>query len=390
MACLALGTAAAACGRDEGTDQPGSAGSETTPDAGAAGRASEIGAGGQDASAAAGAPAVLAGAGGVTLGGGAGTAGTGGGSAGLASTGGVPPLLPGTGVGTIGRTCSRPSECAVGLTCVTEGHLVLGGSAPPHGFCSAPCTSDDQCTDHSPDALCVPFGPGTTASFCVEGCSFGATALGDAKCHGRSDFACAPALLGPTNDTCNTAEDCFAGDLCIAGQCNIVLPACLPSCRGDLDCAPGLFCDQAFLAGTCRLQKPTGKRLGDPCTVPSALEPDEPDGCIGFCQADSSVGSQGHCAATCGLARECAWDPASGKFDGGCFYASILTQDSGDTGDFGFCTPTCNCTDAGCGDPALTCMLLDQGPLSTDFRGPGLCFSDDGSTSPLCGAGGAP
>src|SRR5207244_9089038 len=131
-----------------------------------------------------------------------------------------------------------------------------------------------------------------------------------------------------------------------------------------------------------------------PCTVPAASGPAEPDECLGFCQADTAGGVKGHCATTCGIGNECAWNAASQKYDGVCFYASVLTADSGDLGDFGFCTPSCNCS-ADCNSTALACSLLQQGSLPTDsFRGAGLCFSPDATTQAYnhcadSGAGGA-
>ena len=89
------------------------------------------------------------------------------------------------------------------------------------------------------------------------------------------------------------------------------------------------------------------------------------------------------------MGRECAWDAGSGKFDGVCLYGTLLTSDVADVGDFGFCTPTCSCSD-GCSKAGVVCSVLDgSGPLSDNFSGPGLCFAEDPSTSNLCGAGGA-
>jgi hypothetical protein len=252
--------------------------------------------------------------------------------------------------------------------------------------------ADDECAPHGAGAICYPWAD--AGSYCLEGCQFGSPELGESKCHARAEMTCAPALLANTGGFCQATDDCQAGELCVDNTCNLVFPACLPSCRGDLDCAAGRYCDQSFLGGLCTTTKPTGKRLGEPCTVPAANEPDEPDGCLGFCQADSGTGTQGHCAATCGLGHECAWDATSQRFDGICFYASPLTSDTGDVGDFGFCTPSCNCSEQ-CHDPTLGCRLLDQGKLAPDtFKGPGLCFSPDPVTTPFeqCagGFGGAP
>jgi hypothetical protein len=362
---LVAGLSSASCGKDEGTDGGGGHG---TVIGGNGGNGGIVGRGG-------------------TVSGGSGGSGT------------------TTSATKLGRACVTTKDCtdpnAPGLTCVTASDTVLNDGAPPKGLCTAPCTmpreetDEDTCAALGPDALCYPFDSTSDDGYCIEGCSFGEPDIGEAKCHSRPEFACNPALLAKTDATCTETSDCQAGELCIDGQCDLVFPGCLPSCRGDIDCEAGMYCDQGFLNGLCVTQKQTGKALGEPCTVPAATEPDEPDGCLGFCQADSETGNEGHCSATCGLARQCGWNAATEKFDGVCFYASVLTSETGDVGDFGFCTPSCNCT-ADCNDPALECSLLSQGALSSDFRGAGLCFSADPMTeeydqcgSAMGGAGGA-
>ncbi|HYJ09399.1 MAG TPA: hypothetical protein VEX18_10330, partial [Polyangiaceae bacterium] len=139
--------------------------------------------------------------------------------------------------------------------------------------------------------------------------------------------------------------------------------------------------------GVCLAQKPAGKGLAEPCTVK-----DEPDECLGFCQADAAGSQQGHCSTTCGIGTQCAWNATSERFDGICLYASVLTAETGGLGDFGFCTPSCNCADE-CGDASLECQEASGiGRLpSADFRGPGLCFSPDSASTPIeeCAVGGA-
>jgi hypothetical protein len=292
----------------------------------------------------------------------------------------------GSGSGTaqtkLGSGCVNDGQCAdpsaPGLKCVTAAAGSLGPGSPPKGLCTVECDSDDQttCEAYGPGALCYPFDSDSTAGYCVEGCFFGEPEIGELKCHDRPEFACNPALLGATMDACTETADCGAGELCIDGTCAIVFPACLPSCRGDIDCPDDMYCDQSFLSGVCVSEKPTGKALGEPCTVVPDGEPAEPDECLGFCQADAADSTTGHCAATCGLLSECAWNADTEKFDGACFYASILTSETGFVGDFGFCTPACNCPEE-CNDPALTCSLLTQGELTDAFKGPGLCFSPD-------------
>jgi hypothetical protein len=299
------------------------------------------------------------------------------------------------GLTKLGRGCIEDADCedskAPGLTCVRATDTVLGNGAPPRGLCTAECASQEDCSTLGADALCYPFAADSGPGYCIEACSFGMAGIGETKCHNRPEFACNPALLTDTGEPCTTTStDCQAGELCIEGSCAVVSPGCLPSCRGDIDCEEGMYCDQSFLSGVCVSEKPEGKGLGEPCTVPAEDEPSEPDGCLGFCQADSETGNAGHCAATCGLFNECGWNAETRKFDGACFYGSILTAETGYVGDFGFCTSTCNCT-AECNDPALACSLLPQGELTDDFRGPGLCFSpaDDTVEYDHCGMGGA-
>jgi hypothetical protein len=80
-------------------------------------------------------------------------------------------------------------------------------------------------------------------------------------------------------------------------------------------------------------------------------------------------------------------------FDGACLYVSAITGSQNvAAGDFGFCTPTCNCA-AECNDPALGCETDSQGKLGAQYRAGGLCFPPGATSIPLdeCnGAGGAP
>lgn len=308
-----------------------------------------------------------------------------GGSGGSAGTGGGRPDGGTNNATALGMGCINDGECAdakaPNLICVTATETVLGDGAPPKGMCTAECVDDADCQDFGAGALCYPFTE--TTGYCVEGCSFGDPGEGVQKCHDRPEFACNPALLGRTQTTCEDASDCGDGEICSSqGLCNVVFPACLPSCRGDIDCADGLYCDQSFLSGVCVEKKPTGKALGEPCTVPGADEPSEPDECLGFCQADDATGTTGHCSASCGLGYECAYDSGTEKFDGACVSPAALSGSTAFIGDFGFCTPTCDCTSQ-CNDPALVCQLLQQGELPTElFKGAGICDFEarDGSS----------
>ena len=392
LTLLGVAFAMAACGNDKPTGSVASGarsgagqGSGDTPEAGASpGDATGTAGrdfGGRNGSGGSSGSGGSAGSGGSNAAGSTGTAG--GGHAGASTVSG----------GKLGRACINDVDCRApadtALKCITATSTELGPGAPPKGLCTAACATDDDCSAHGPGAICYPFSD--QASYCIEACQFGQPALGEAKCHNRAEFACNPALLGATNSPCDQSTDCQDGELCLNGACNVVFPGCLPACRGDIDCANGMYCDQSFLSGVCITTKPTGKRLGEPCTVPAANLPAEPDGCLGFCQADDASNSgKGHCAATCGLGTQCAWDPASQRFDGACFTASVLTDINADTGDFGYCTSSCNCSEE-CHDPVLSCQLLAQGALSADFKGEGLCFAPALGSIPheACGSAGA-
>ena len=280
------------------------------------------------------------------------------------------PVVPPTNQ-SIGAACTSSANCRAGLTCITETSAALNGGAPPHGLCTATCTSDDDCSAVTPGSTCYPFDSNAASGYCVEGCKFGQQGL-FRKCHARPEFSCMVAFLQDTGVACSSG--CFDDEICSNDTCQQALPACLPACRGDLDCAKGLYCDQSFLGGTCVPNKPIGKLLGEPCTVPGPLEQDEPDGCVGFCQADVTGGSEGHCWATCGLGGGCAWNAATKRFDGACQYFSTLPIASAN-GDFGFCAPSCNCA-AECNSPDLACFAAKVvGPLDPAvYHGPGLCF----------------
>ncbi len=367
--CLAglmfvAGLSSASCGKDEGTDGGGGKGM------------------------------VIGGSGGS---GGKGTAGTRV-TGGTDNAGGTPTVAATT---KLGRACVNDTECkdpaAPDLKCVTAKQTVLGGGAPPKGLCSMPCAVPqaaddvDACEALGPGALCYQFDSGSTDGYCVEGCLFGTPDIGETKCHSRPEFACNPALFGQTDTACTTTTMCQEGEVCLSGFCNVVLPACLPACRGDLDCEAGMFCDQSFLNGVCVSEPQEGKALGEPCTVPGDNEPNEPDECLGFCQADAATGNQGHCAATCPFAQQCAWNAATEKFDGLCAFGSVLTPNDISQGDFGFCALTCNCS-TDCNDQTLGCELLQDTELPTDvFKGAGLCLTPDATTVEYsqCGSGGA-
>lgn len=323
------------------------------------------------------------------FGGSGGSAGHGGGSAGAAA-----------GLGTLGSACTKATDCAnpkyPALTCVTGKDTVFANGAPPKGLCTMPCKmptqngETDACEALGPNSICYAFDD-STAGYCMEGCHFGPLALREPqKCHGRAEFSCRPALFGATNSLCDVSTDCPLGELCSSGVCYENLPACLPSCAGDIDCEVGMYCDQQYGGGTCVTKKQTGKALGEPCTVPGPNQPEEPDECLGWCAADETGSSQGHCLTTCTYGAPCAYNSVSRKYDGACVFASQqLLGGPAAAGDTGYCDLACNCSSE-CSDSTLDCELLPDGALMDTFRGAGLCFLAGPDSVPYeqCGAGG--
>lgn len=328
------------------------------------------------------------------------TGGTGGSSAGSRAEGGS------SGSGTannakLGRACIKASDCADAnfpeLTCITGKDAVLGNGAPPKGLCTMPCTlptqaaPDDPCEALGTNAICFPFNSDSDTGYCVEGCSFGTPGLGEPeKCHSRPEFACNPALLGATSAVCTKSTDCQLGELCSQGVCNVILPACLPACAGDIDCDDGMYCDQSFLSGVCVAKKQTGKALGEPCTVPGANEPDEPDECLGYCAPDETGSTKGHCVSTCTYGAPCSYNTTTQKYDGACILVNKqIVGSSPDLGDMGYCDLTCDCA-SDCMDATLGCEMLDSA-LPDQFRGGGFCLEPSAMSVPYdqCGAGGA-
>lgn len=290
----------------------------------------------------------------------------------------------------LGRACVTDRECedplAPGLTCLTSSDTALGGGAAPKGLCTMQCSSNGECADLGPGAVCLGFGANDPA-YCFEGCTFGKPELGQQKCHNRPEFTCGP-VLGDSAGACTDSSDCQSDEICNDGECRVLVPLCLPGCRGDIDCDDGMYCDQSFLNGVCITKKPVGKPLGAACKVADTGEPEE---CVGFCQPDESGSTQGHCTATCSVGRECGWNSETKVFDGLCAYVSALTTNA-DTGDFGYCTGVCNCS-AECPVSGRDCELLGQGLPTDSFRGAGVCLDPDPSTQPYnhcadTGAGG--
>jgi hypothetical protein len=267
-----------------------------------------------------------AGAGGTT--GGSNTAGKGGGGTGTGGT----PSTPGASLG---------SDCVSDDNCGDLGCLVADMTGVPHGMCYADCLEDADCPANG---LCVTFedDAGETFGICFEGCTPGAPALGEIKCHERDDMSCRY-LYTPTGEPCEADADCGSADkLCdtVEGQCYLAESACLPQCGSNADCPDSMFCDPD--SGFCSDTEPVGDPDGTPC------DPElEEDTCLGRCITfvdEMSMPVESVCVTDCSAYWPgCGWEDQTQPAPAIC----LPRAEGGDVGDQGFCYPLCDC-DADC------------------------------------------
>ena len=305
-------------------------------------------------------------------------------SAGLPGGGGSPAAAgaPAAADRALGRACTSDLDCVdprwPNLSCVTASELALGGGAPPHGLCTAPCLASKECWAYGLESLCHRVGDGLGQGYCFASCNFGPYPPSTPSKCGRPDFACRPTQFWPDEpQTRCPAKACSTFDACVDGVCSGVINTCLPSCRGDFDCESGLHCDLSLDGGICVPATLGRKGFGEPCD-PSTT----PDPCVGFCLA-APGSSSGHCSERCALGDLCAWNAASARFDGYCNQASVLIIDTSPVpGDPGACGPcalhvrvdpgdaiacgpsrVCSGFDAGCA-PGQECFQTDP---ATDY-----------------------
>ncbi len=157
--------------------------------------------------------------------------------------------------------CREDGGCAEGQRCLTEearctcvdnGDCVAGQEVCADGACTAVCFSNAEC-DQEAGFVCQP-----ELQICVQGCA------NDDDCDQEAGFVCDPGLLTCVPRTCQSDDECpddrfcdfnafpsictqgcRAGG-CPQGQfCNTQTRQCDDGCQADIDCAEGLYCDQA-------------------------------------------------------------------------------------------------------------------------------------------------
>ncbi len=310
--------------------------------------------------------------------GGVGNTGNTGGFGNTGNTGGV----GGSTGANLGAACTSNANCGGGLICATASSGMLGGGGPAKGLCTADCTNDTSvCQNFGFNAVCLDYGGG--ASFCVESCAFGPSSLSafnPNKCHGRQEVACTP-LFSDTGVSCTSDTQC-GGGIC-SGTCMDVIPGCLPSCNGDSDCGPGLYCDPA--TGLCGTSPKTGLPVGQTCTQPTGTGT---DACRGTCT--NIQGSSGPVTSICtehctlGAYPSCGWS-GTGPANAACLFTNTAIKDPG-YGDAGSCGQLCNCN-TDCSDSNFVCLAwtgANASSIEAAYQKKGYCGAAGGSGLTTC------
>jgi hypothetical protein len=177
------------------------------------------------------------------------------------------------------------------------------------------------------------------------------------KCSGRSDLACAPAVIFGA-DACTTDTQCSDDELCLVDQdtgeaaCSEVVGECAPRCGGDFDCEDGQACDPE--SGECTSSAVSGKRFGEACD-PQA------DECAGVCIEFADGTAECEEACRVGAPSGCGQEEIAGSSVACAYFAYDLSdldveQGSGDTG---ICAKLCDCDDD-CPDSQM-CLAISSG-----------------------------
>jgi len=247
----------------------------------------------------------------------------------------------------LGRACAVDAECGQGLQCIRPNSGAFDGEGPAKGYCTTSCIDDSTCAQIKPGANCheLAFGKG----FCFEGCQFGPnslTAFDPKKCHGRQEVACTPVY--------------DASGALMQGEC-------APRCNAHTDCGFGLKCSPR--TGFCTTVLPTGKDLGESCTVAgdSGVET-----CKGNCvEFESGATTFGACAQGCtmGAQPSCGWGgPGTGPAPATCLFTESVIVDKGGPGlgDYGLCGLLCDCNSQ-CKTSGFVCHAW-EGPNAIDLK----------------------
>jgi hypothetical protein len=252
-----------------------------------------------------------------------GSSGAGGGSN-LAGSGGGVSAGPLVSLG-VGTPCTTDTQCPTGengeapLRCIlAASNAEFGGGGPQGGYCSAACTSTDECQLIDDRAGCGLIDMATGSGYCIAICGPG---NGGLKCGGDRAQACYQ----------RDATNAMAGGLC------------LPRCLSDADCGAGRFCDPGDI-GLCLDAAPAGGGVGAPCAEATEATDCASGICLTFRNPDDPNGPSpgSFCTASCTfLRRDGCGQPAGSTTapDAACLQPRFA---GGAGGDLGFCVELCD------------------------------------------------
>lgn len=194
-----------------------------------------------------------------------------------------------------GQACNTDSDCkGTGAKCATTiggieiFGMSIGGRPAPDGYCTGPCTADNQCGKGGACVGASPLAPGG----CQQTCD------GDGDCR--------------TGHECNEGQTFDADSGLPPGQMPVVIPdTCLPkpetvdiedgkvgqACTADTDCGGGVCSTRLGLGTTA-----PGGYCSGPCTE------DTQCGTGGVCSGANPITGAGVCYLGCAANSECTRD----------------------------------------------------------------------------------
>lgn len=251
--------------------------------------------------------------------------------------------------GAVGARCQSDADCAGGGTCFgADQDLYRGRGGPAGGYCTFPCTRDDQgnddCGTHDGQSFCAPFGP-DDAMFCVRTCLSLEAGPGEAKCLNRPDVACVSLAA--------------SGEVPFDGQRQLGI--CQPMCGSDDECPAGRSCHAQ--GKICTVGQYPGNPIGAACSLDSD--------CSGNACEDRNTENVGVCSGSCvlGVLSGCGYGREPGSRDAACLTPVIAAGRFAEgPGDLGFCRELCDVAED-CEQAAAGWVCTPLSPSGVEFFG---------------------
>jgi hypothetical protein len=254
-----------------------------------------------------------------------------------------------TGTGAVGARCASDADCAGGGTCFgADQNLYQGQGGPAGGYCTFPCTRDEQgvddCGTHDGQSFCAPIGP-EGATYCLRTCLSLEPGVGEAKCLNRPDLVCV-----------SLAAD---GEVPFDGQPQ--LGYCRPMCGSDEECPAGRSCHAQ--GKICTVGQYPGNPIGAACSLDTDCSGNSCEG-----QNDENVGV---CSASCvlGVLSGCGYGRDPESRDAACLTPVVAASGfSEGPGDLGFCRELCDVAED-CEQAAAGWICTPLTPTASEYFG---------------------